>query len=406
MSGKIDRRLHRRAALRYACIAPRLALAFALSLSPGLASAADTEGEPSLASRLGAMAGSVYDTAESHIIAPARQSAEALLADPRTEEIYQHLSATAQDVVGLADTHVLQPISRESADLIGRWDLRRSYEKVMAIAGDLAERLRLSVLDPFIAGLKRVGERAAAPSPTPAATAPRLASLDPRAAALAIPGLPQSDLSGYLNGDDPIEPFNRLMFQLNGGLQAKVLGPVSELYRDHISAGVQLGIGNFFRNLREPATVVSSALEGQLDDAGTAAARFGINTTLGIAGFRDPATELGYTVRPRNFEETLCVYELPSGPYLVLPILGPATLRDAAGRIATVVMYFEVMGAPVYVPYRISDITVQYANIKEKMALMDKLSIDPYASQKALYLAVRDLNCGGQAVAYREFFTK
>ncbi len=239
MSGKVDRRLHRRAALRCTCIALRLALAVALSLSPGLASAADTEGEPSLASRLGAMAGSVYDTAESHIIAPARQSAEALLADPRTEEIYQHLSATAQDVVGLADTHVLQPISRESADLIGRWDLRRSYEKVMAIAGDLAERLRLSVLDPFIAGLKRVGERAAAPSPTPAATAPRLASLDPRAAALAIPGLPQSDLSGYLNGDDPIEPFNRLMFQLNGGLQAKVLGPVSELYRDHISAVIR-----------------------------------------------------------------------------------------------------------------------------------------------------------------------
>src|SRR5713226_7782827 len=159
MSGKIDRRLHRRAALRYACIAPRLALAFALSLSPGLASAADTEGEPSLASRLGAMAGSVYDTAESHIIAPARQSAEALLADPRTEEIYQHLSATAQDVVGLADTHVLQPISCESADLIGRWDLRRSYDRIMAIAGDLAERLRLSILDPFIAGLKRAGDK-------------------------------------------------------------------------------------------------------------------------------------------------------------------------------------------------------------------------------------------------------
>ncbi len=406
MSGKIDRRLDPRAALRYARIVPCLALAFALPLSPGLASAAGNEGEPSLASRLGAMAGSVYDIAESHIIAPARQSAEGLLADPRTDEIYQHLSATAQDVVGLADTHVLQPISRESADLIERWDLRQSYERIRAIAGDLAERLRLSILDPFIAGLKRAGERAMAPSPTPAVAAPRLASLDPRAVALAIPGLPDSDLSAYLNGDDPIEPFNRLMFQLNGGLQAKVLGPVSELYRDNTSAGVQLGIGNFFRNLREPATFVSSALEGQLNDAGTAAARFGINTTLGIAGFRDPATELGYTVRPRNFEETLCVYELPSGPYLVLPILGPATVRDAAGRIATVVMYFEVMGASVYIPYRISDITVQYTNVKEKIDAVNQLAPDPYQTQKALYLALRELSCGRQAVAYREFFTK
>jgi phospholipid-binding lipoprotein MlaA len=169
---------------------------------------------------------------------------------------------------------------------------------------------------------------------------------------------------------------------------------------------VQVGIGNFFRNLREPATLVSSVLEGQLADAGTAAARFGINSTLGIAGFRDPATDFGLSVRPRNLEETLCVYGLPSGPYLVLPVLGPATLRDTAGRIATVLMYFEVMGAPIYVPYRISDIAVQYANVKDKMDLINKLSTDPYMAQKALYLALRDLGCFRQAVAYREFFTK
>jgi ABC-type transporter lipoprotein component MlaA len=87
-------------------------------------------------------------------------------------------------------------------------------------------------------------------------------------------------------------------------------------------------------------------------------------------------------------------------------VLGPATLRDTAGRIATVLMYFEVMGATVYVPYRISDIAVQYANVKDKMDLMNKLSIDPYMAQKALYLALRDLGCFRQAMAYREFFAK
>jgi phospholipid-binding lipoprotein MlaA len=111
-------------------------------------------------------------------------------------------------------------------------------------------------------------------------------------------------------------------------------------------------------------------------------------------------------VRPRNFEETLCVYGLPTGPYLVLPVLGPATLRDTAGRVATVVMYFEVMGASVYIPYRVSDITVQYANVKDKMDLMNELSTDPYVAQKALYLALRNLSCSQQALAYREFFTK
>ncbi|HEV2337177.1 MAG TPA: MlaA family lipoprotein, partial [Stellaceae bacterium] len=151
---------------------------------------------------------------------------------------------------------------------------------------------------------------------------------------------------------------------------------------------------------------VSSAFEGRFDDAGTTAARFAINTTLGIAGFRDPATELGYTVRPRNFEETLCTYELPAGPYLVLPILGPATLRDAAGRIATVVMYFEVMGPALYIPYRISDFTVQYALVKNKIDLINTLSRDPYAAQKALYLAMRDLGCGSQSTIHREFFAR
>jgi phospholipid-binding lipoprotein MlaA len=385
--------------------------ALAVSLSSSLASAAaanfDTATEPGLASRLGEIAGSVYDKAQSHLIAPSRQAAEELLAQPRTREIYQQLSETAQGLVALADTHVIQPISRESAELIGRPEIRQSYDAVSAIAGDLAEKLRLGILGPLIAELRRAAERDMAAPPAPGAAAPRLTiAADPLAQALAIPGLPESNVLRNLNDNDPLEPFNRLMFGLNGGLQAKMLGPASELYLEYTSTGVRLGVANVFSNLREPATFVSSALEGQLDDAGTAAARFSINTTLGIAGWRDRATELGYTVRPRNLEETLCVYGLPSGPYLVLPVLGPATLRDAAGRIATVVMYFEVMGASVYVPYRISDITVQYANIKQKRDAMNKLSTDPYVAQKALYLAMRDLGCGQQATVHREFFAR
>jgi phospholipid-binding lipoprotein MlaA len=398
----IDRRLHRRAALRRAWVAIACCAALTAPLSPGRASVAASNSEPNLVGRLGEIAGSAYGKVESWVITPTRQLAAAALANPRTKELYQHLSATAQDLAGLADTHVLQPMSRGSADLIDRWDLRQSFERMMAIAGDLVGQLRLSILDPVIAGVKR----AVATPPAPAAAAPRLASLDPHAVALTIPGLAQGDLSRYLDGDDPLEPFNRLMFGLNGGLQAKVLGPVSELYRDRTPAEIQLGVGNFFRNLREPATIVSSALEGQLDDAGTAAARFGINTTLGLAGFRDPATEFGYAVRPRNLEETLCSYKVPSGPYLVLPVLGPATLRDAAGRLATVAMYFEVMGTYVYLPYRITDITVQYANVKEKIDSINQLSPDPYRTQRALYLALRDLSCGEQAVTYREFFAK
>jgi phospholipid-binding lipoprotein MlaA len=143
-----------------------------------------------------------------------------------------------------------------------------------------------------------------------------------------------------------------------------------------------------------------------MKDAGNATARFGINTTLGIVGLFDPASQLGFPVRPRNLEETLCVYGLPSGPYVVLPILGPATFRDAVGRLATVVAYYEVMGLTVYVPYRISDISLQYAEAKDKVAFINSMSLDPYVVQKALYLTTRNLSCGRQADIDREFFTK
>jgi len=387
------------------------------------ADAADANAGPSLTGRLGEIAGAVYGQAQQNLIAPTLRAAEEVLADPRAQKIYRDLSEATQDLAARADADAVQSV------------FQRSYRAVSAIAQDCAARLRLWVLDPLVARLKRAAndalEAPSAPAPAtrltvavaadpfrerlptpdiaPAASAPRPATAigaDPFRRTVAIPGVPDSDILRNLEGNDPLEPFNRLMFRLNGGLQSKLLDPVSRLYLDHTSPGVQYGVGNFFRNLREPATIVSSALEGQFDDAGTSAARFGINTTLGIAGFRDPATELGFTVRPRNFEETLCVYGLPSGPYLVLPVLGPATLRDTAGRIATVVMYFEVMGASVYIPYRFSDITVQYASVKENIDLINKFSPDPYVAQKALYLALHELNCGQQAVAYREFFTK
>lgn len=412
MSGKINGRLQPRGAPARAGVSPGWALAagaaLAVVLSPLPASAAaDAGNEPSLASRLGAIAGSVYDRAESHLILPSRQAAEEALADPRTQEIYQKLSETAQHLVLLVDTHALQPISRESAEFISRPEIRQTYEGVIATAGALAEQLRLHILLPVITGLKLAAERAIELLPARDVASPYLANAArPLPQAVALPGLRDGEISRYLNGNDPLEPFNRLMFRVNGGLQSGVFAPLSELYVDQTSTEVQLGIGNFFSNLREPATIVSAALEGQLDDAGTAAARFGINTTLGIAGFRDSATELGYTVRPRNLEETLCVYALPTGPYLVLPFFGPATLRDAAGRIGTNVMYYEVMGGSVYIPYRLSAFAVQYGNIKQRLDLINKLSTDPYAAQKAMYLMVSELGCSDQAAARREFLAR
>ena len=364
-------RPHRCAAWRLVLLAGAL---FMMSSMPALAAAspppAEEPVEPGVAARMGAIASSLSDAALRDVIAPSREAAASLLARFPPEALYRRLTGMAQSLLALAEAEIFAPVAREATALVRR-------------------------LTP--------GEPVAATPPVAAAAAPARLAAVPPAEALAIPGLTEQDILRHLDGDDPLEPINRVMFHLNGGLQAKVLGPASAFYVDHAPAELQQGVSNFFRNLREPATIVSSALEGRFDDAGTAAARFGINTTLGVAGFGDPATGMGYTVRPRNLEETLCSYDLPSGPYLVLPILGPSTVRDAVGRLATVVLYFEAMGASIYVPYRITDFAVQYAMTRAKLELMDRLARDPYAAQRAFYLALRDLSCGSQTTIHHEF---
>jgi hypothetical protein len=206
MLGKIELRLQRRGArLRQYTVRCRvLALSVALALAPpsirGSAAveplytgAVDPDTGPSLASRLGEIAATVYDKAQSNLIAPTRQAAEQVLADPRTQTIYQHLSETAQDVVALADADALRPI----------W--RRSYEAVSAAASDCTEKLRLWIFDPLVAGLRRLTEGAIAPPPAPDAAAPRLAVMaDPFRQVSAIPGLADIDILRNLDDSDPL----------------------------------------------------------------------------------------------------------------------------------------------------------------------------------------------------------
>jgi hypothetical protein len=215
MSGKIEPRLRHRGTRIRQYTARRRVLAGCAALALALPSirastaaealytnASDTDAGPSLAGRLGDIAASIYDQAQSDLIAPSRRAAEQVLADPRTQTIYRHLSEAAHDVVALADPDVVRPV----------W--RRSYEAVSAAAADCAERLRLWVLDPVVAGLKRAAEGAMTPPPAPDAAAPRLAvdvTADPFRQVSTIPGLPDSDIFRNLNGSDPLEPFNRLM---------------------------------------------------------------------------------------------------------------------------------------------------------------------------------------------------
>lgn len=133
---------------------------------------------------------------------------------------------------------------------------------------------------------------------------------------------------------DPLEPFNRVMFNVNDALYFWVVKPGSEIYAGVIPEPARVGIRNFFSNLTTPARLVNCLLQGKGDGAEIELRRFAINTTCGILGFGDPALdEYGLEPVREDLGQTLAVYGFGDGFYLVLPVLGPSNARDAVGRL-------------------------------------------------------------------------
>lgn len=151
-------------------------------------------------------------------------------------------------------------------------------------------------------------------------------------AVLAAPGI----ASAQDATSDPWEGFNRNMFAVHEGVDRAVLEPVARGYRAITPRPVRLGVLNFLRNLRGPVIFANDVLQGELKRAGATAARFGVNTTIGIAGIFDPATSIGLERHDEDFGQTLAVWGVESGPYLFVPLLGPTTVRDGAGRIVDI----------------------------------------------------------------------
>ncbi len=131
--------------------------------------------------------------------------------------------------------------------------------------------------------------------------------------------------------DDPWEGFNRKVYAFNDTLDRYALKPIAQGYDYVTPSPVQTGVGNFFSNLGELGTAFNSVLQWKWSNASIATGRFVINSTLGMAGLVDVATDMGITGREEDFGQTLAVWGVGEGPYLMLPLLGPSTVRDTAG---------------------------------------------------------------------------
>jgi phospholipid-binding lipoprotein MlaA len=132
---------------------------------------------------------------------------------------------------------------------------------------------------------------------------------------------------------DPWEPVNRAIFSFNDTVDRFTLKPAAKVYDRFIPEPVSDSIGNVFSNLGEPRNLVNDTLQGKYRDAGIDIARFLLNTTVGVVGVFDVATRMGLQRNDEDLGQTLGSWGVPSGPYVVLPLLGPSTVRDGSSRV-------------------------------------------------------------------------
>jgi phospholipid-binding lipoprotein MlaA len=132
------------------------------------------------------------------------------------------------------------------------------------------------------------------------------------------------------NPRDPYEGFNRAMFTFNDTVDTYALKPVATAYKNVTPSFVQTGVSNFFGNLADAWTAINNLLQGKGQDGMSDVTRFALNSTLGIAGLFDIASEAGLPKHKEDFGQTLGTWGVSSGPYLMLPLLGPSTVRDTA----------------------------------------------------------------------------
>ncbi len=130
---------------------------------------------------------------------------------------------------------------------------------------------------------------------------------------------------------DPWEPVNRVTYQVNDTLDKVLFRPVARGYRFVLPSPVRTGVRNFYANLQDPWIAVNQLLQGKVDDGLSDLWRFIANSTFGLGGVLDIATEMQMPKHNEDFGQTLAVWGVDSGPYLVLPILGASTVRDAVG---------------------------------------------------------------------------
>lgn len=193
------------------------------------------------------------------------------------------------------------------------------------------------------------------------------------------------------NPRDPMEPFNRGVYKFNDVVDDAVLKPVATAYQQVTPSMVQSGVSNFFENLGDLRSSVHAGLQLRPREASENFMRFGVNTVFGLAGILDVASEVGIPRTRMDMGHTLGRWGVPAGAYLVLPILGPSSVRDGAGMLVDMNVdplsgMNDVSARNSLTALRIVDTR---AGLLRATSLLDEAALDPYSFTRDLYISRR-----------------
>jgi phospholipid-binding lipoprotein MlaA len=195
--------------------------------------------------------------------------------------------------------------------------------------------------------------------------------------------------------NDPYESTNRQIFEFNQNADQAVILPVAKTYVAVVPELARMGIHNFLTNLDLPVTFANDILQGETQRAGETLGRFGVNSTLGIAGLLDPASDFGIPYHSEDFGQTLAVYGVGEGPYMVLPFLGPDPPRDAAGQVVDIFLDpFTYVSLREHIYYSAAREFFTVLDLRAKnldtLQGIERGSVDYYASVRSLYRQLRN----------------
>jgi len=195
----------------------------------------------------------------------------------------------------------------------------------------------------------------------------------------------------YRDPRDPWQGYNRAMFRFNTDVDNAFIKPAAKGYRYITPEPVDRGVTNFFNNIADVTSLVNNALQFKLFRAGSDVGRVAVNSTVGLGGLFDVASNIGLPSYKEDFGQTLGYWGFSAGPYFVMPIVGPSSLRDTVGFAGDIVVdpFFSIEQNQIYWGFIALRIIDRRADLLEAGEILEGAAIDPYAFVRDAYLQRR-----------------